>query len=195
MNWVFSKQMEIRDKEKKVEIIKPTFKDNSTVPYLGKNLKLNVIQSYCRNENSIELKNNQIFASIRIGNDVMSNGDEMLESTVRSLYENWLAHESKGIFTNKVLEFRKQLDVNPKKIAIKNLKNRWGSATKRGTINLNVNLIKTPEYIIDYVIVHELCHFLIKEHSYHFWNMLKKYFPDYPKYVEWLDINAKNLLT
>ena len=60
------------------------------------------------------------------------------------------------------------------------------SATKKGTVNLNVNLIKAHQHIIDNVVSHELCHFIIREHSYRFWNLLKKYFPDYPKYVEWL---------
>ena len=43
-------------------------------------------------------------------------------------------------------------------IIIKNLKNRWGSVTKEGSLNMNVNLLKAPGDIVDYIILHELCH-------------------------------------
>ena len=51
---------------------------------------------------------------------------------------------------------------------VPNLKNRWASITEDNDINLNVNLIKAPPEIIDYIIIHELCHFKIKGHSYNF---------------------------
>jgi predicted metal-dependent hydrolase len=85
--------------------------------------------------------------------------------------------------------------IKPNKVVIKNLKNRWASITKNNDINLNVNLIKAPPEIIDYIIIHELCHFKIKGHSYNFWNLLRRYFPDYPKFIKWLNINGKNLLS
>ena len=51
---------------------------------------------------------------------------------------------------------------------VPNLKNRWASITEDNDINLNVDLIKAPPEIIDYIIIHELCHFKIKGHSYNF---------------------------
>jgi predicted metal-dependent hydrolase len=50
----------------------------------------------------------------------------------------------------------------PQKIILKNLKNRWGSVTKKDTLNLNRNLMKAPNDIIDYIIIHELCHLKIQ---------------------------------
>jgi predicted metal-dependent hydrolase len=121
--------------------------------------------------------------------------NEASPEIIKSLYRNWIETQAREIFTKKVIRFAKIIHVKPKEVSIKNLKNRWGSATKKGTINLNVNLIKAPERIIDYVVIHELCHFLIKEHSFRFWNMLKRYSPDYPKDIQWLNINGKNLLS
>ena len=46
--------------------------------------------------------------------------------------------------------------------------------TKQGSINLNINLLKAPEDIIDYIILHELCHFKIKEHSHHYWDYVRR---------------------
>jgi predicted metal-dependent hydrolase len=105
-----------------------------------------------------------------------------------------MADRSNEVFKDKVIEFSKILKVNPKKIIVKNLKNRWGSATKEGTINLNYNLIKSPDEVIDYIIIHELCHFLIKDHSHRYWNLLKPYVKDYKRKIEWLEVNGKHLL-
>lgn len=71
----------------------------------------------------------------------------------------------------------------------KNLKGRWGSASNR-IIRLNVNLLKLPLQIIDYVIIHELCHLRIQNHSFHFWNLLKKFLPKYDERKIWLDQNG-----
>ena len=89
----------------------------------------------------------------------------------------------------------KAIGVKANKVEIKNLKNRWASITENNEINLNVNLIKAPPEIIDYIIIHELCHFKIKGHSYNFWNLIRRHVPDYPKLIEWLNINGKNLLS
>ncbi len=47
--------------------------------------------------------------------------------------------------------------------------------------------MKAPKRIMEYVILHELCHIKIKEHSHRFWNLLSKYMPEYAKYTKWLD--------
>src|SRR2546430_6890287 len=48
-------------------------------------------------------------------------------------------------------------------------------STKDNVVNLNVNLLKAPESVIDYIILHELCHLKSKEHSHHFWDLLHKF--------------------
>ena len=84
-------------------------------------------------------------------------------------------------------------DIKPSLITTKNLKQRWGSATKHHVINLNVNLLKAQEAVINYIVLHELCHLKIKEHSHHFWDMLHKFMPDYQE-QEWLKINGTKLV-
>jgi predicted metal-dependent hydrolase len=98
------------------------------------------------------------------------------------------------LFKEKVSQYSKIINVTPNRVIIKNLKNRWGSITKNKTVNLNVNLLKAPEDIIDYIIIHELCHLKIKGHSYQFWAYLKQFAPDYKQKVEWLRRNVDSLL-
>ena len=66
-------------------------------------------------------------------------------------------------------------------LKIRNMKSRWGVCNKKGYITLNSNLIKYNISEIDYVIVHELSHYVHFDHSKEFWNTVSKYFPDYKK--------------
>ena len=102
--------------------------------------------------------------------------------------------KSSGFFEDKVEKYSKKLGVRVKRIAVKNLRNRWGSLTKSGVINLNLNLIKAPEDIIDYIILHELCHLKIKEHSHHYWDLVHRFMPNYQDKIEWLKVNGYNLI-
>ena len=90
--------------------------------------------------------------------------------------------------------FSKKLDLSPKKVNIKKLKSRWGSATKDNYLNFNSKLLRAPRDVIDYVVLHELCHLKIKEHNYRFWKLVAKNMPHYMKQKQWLEINSKMLL-
>ena len=105
-----------------------------------------------------------------------------------------MAETAQSIFEAKVKNYSKRLEVKVKRIITKDLKNRWGSLTKDDVINLNVNLLKAPEEVIDYIILHELCHLRIKEHSYHYWDLLHKFMPNYQDRIDWLKVNGSNLL-
>jgi predicted metal-dependent hydrolase len=62
--------------------------------------------------------------------------------------------------------------------------------TREGSISLNVNLLKAPEDVIDYIILHELCHLKVKEHSHHYWDYVRRYVPNYQDKIEWLKISS-----
>ena len=110
------------------------------------------------------------------------------------LYQNWLYKEANRIYTEKVNHYSKIVNAKPQGIIIKNLKNRWGSLTKKHFLHLNFNLIKAPSGIIDYIIIHELLHITIKDHSHRFWEYLKRYVPDYGKKIKWLERNTIALM-
>jgi len=68
-----------------------------------------------------------------------------------------------------------------KKIFIKNVKSRWGSCSKRGNLNFNYRLGLISQELLDYVVVHELCHLGEFNHSQKFWDLVAKTIPDYKK--------------
>ena len=180
--WILKKQKEYR--ETKPEITKPSFRENTTLPYLGANypLKINKKQANV----SINLVDGKFLVNAKSPNTTINH--------IKRRYENWLIEKAQSLFEDKVEKYSKKLGVRVKRIAVKNLRNRWGSLTKSGVINLNLNLIKAPEDIIDYIILHELCHLKIEEHSHHYWDLVRKYMPDYQDKEDWLRVNAAVLV-
>jgi predicted metal-dependent hydrolase len=181
--WILVKQREYKTHHK--EIIKPTFCSESTLPYLGKNYQFK-IHNKPRREKNLKFHRGKF--------EITSGTDNWSEREIKVLYEDWLCQKAQIIFSKKVREYSKELGVDIQKIIIKNLRNRWGSVTKEGIVNLNLHLLKAPHKIIDYIIVHELCHVLIKGHSYRFWNYVRQIIPDYKKNISWLEQNATSLI-
>ena len=161
IKWISQKQKEIQ--VEKYEILKPSFEDHSTLPFLGKDYTLKIIYNTQESEEKIEFYSNTFFA-------YLNKKENKLVEKIRTLYIAWLVSEANPLFKDKVSQHCRIIDVYPNRIVIKNLKNRWGRVTKNKTINLNVNLMKAHENIIDYIIIHELCHFKVKGHLYLFWN-------------------------
>lgn len=95
----------------------------------------------------------------------------------------WLKNQTKKIFKERLDLIYKSFNENIiyPDLKIRNMKSRWGVCNKKGYITLNSNLIKYNISEIDYVIVHELSHYVHFDHSKEFWNTVSKYFPDYKK--------------
>ena len=75
------------------------------------------------------------------------------------------------------------------KLSLSGATSRWGSCSSKNSINLNFKLLMCPEKIIDYVVVHELCHIKHKNHKKEFWNEVANIIPDFQERRNWLKNN------
>jgi predicted metal-dependent hydrolase len=98
--------------------------------------------------------------------------DASVQNAVRQGIEEGLRIEAKVELPTKVYWFAKQFNFRVNRVFIKNLKTRWGSCSSVNNINLNLHLMRLPEHLIDYVILHELCHTAEKNHGPGFWKLL-----------------------
>lgn len=85
------------------------------------------------------------------------------------------------------------LFVKPGRITIRSQKTRWGSCSSKGNLNFNWRLIMAPGEVLDYVVVHELCHLVYMNHSAMFWKLVEEILPDYRKQRQWLKENGRML--
>jgi predicted metal-dependent hydrolase len=88
----------------------------------------------------------------------------------------------------------KAIGVKPISIKVKSYKSRWGSCSSKGDVSYNWKIMQAPSSVIDYVVIHELCHLIEHNHSSKFWNMVEKYCPEWRKSKEWLKRNSMQLL-
>ena len=110
----------------------------------------------------------------------------------REHFINFYKQRGKEHIPDRVHRIKDKLGVNPRKIRIMNLRNRWASTSQRG-VNFHWKVMLAPMTVIDYVIVHELAHFVKPDHSSEFWDLVGSVMPDYQGQKAWLRSNGANL--
>jgi len=86
----------------------------------------------------------------------------------------------------RVLEFAAMHQLPVRRVTVRNQRSRWGSCSHYGTVSLNWRLIQAPPFVRDYVILHELSHLKVMNHSARFWREVERVCPDYKTAEQWL---------
>lgn len=102
----------------------------------------------------------------------MDISENIVQEEIRKGIERAWRREAKAWLPGRLEELAKKHGFKYKQVAIKNAKTRWGSCSSDNNINLSLHLMRLPDHLIDYVILHELVHTKIKNHSPHFWQLL-----------------------
>lgn len=120
-----------------------------------------------------------------------SNADQMSRTSLSEEEIKQLTELAKQVIPQRVAFFARQMDVTYGRITIRNQKTRWGSCSQAGNLNFNCRLMKMPPEVLDYVVVHELCHRKQMNHSRAFWEEVEKVLPDYRVTRQWLKQNGR----
>lgn len=112
---------------------------------------------------------------------------------VREQLRKCLIERARDVMEQRVAFYVPRIGRAPNRIAIREQKTRWGSCSSRENLNFNWKLILAPPQVLDYVVVHELCHLHELNHSPAFWNRVASHMPDYPAWRAWLKQNGKGL--
>ncbi|MEH6404362.1 MAG: SprT family zinc-dependent metalloprotease [Sneathiella sp.] len=102
----------------------------------------------------------------------------------------WVLREVKRVISEKALAYAEEIQVDVRRIAIKDQKSRWGSCSSSGNLNFSWRLFLMPETILDYVVVHEVAHLRHMNHSAEFWSLVKSVYPEMEKSKRWLKQNG-----
>lgn len=103
---------------------------------------------------------------------------------VKTLLRDWYRERATDVFDRRVvrcLQMAPSLKLTAPDISVRLMTKRWGSCTRTGRVLLNVELVKTPIHCIEYVIMHELCHLKIYDHSERFYRLLSRCLPDWKR--------------
>lgn len=152
-------------------------------PYLGRNYRLKVLTGDLA---PTKLINGRITVTVP-DPDVQSH-------YIRRALLNWYKRNAEKKIREKVIRYAKQVGVETGVIRIKEFKSRWGSCTPYGDLEFNWLIVLAPNRIVDYVVVHELCHLIHHDHSIQFWKEVERVMPDYRECKVWLKDNAHKLV-
>ena len=105
-----------------------------------------------------------------------------------------LREKARALVTERVQFYAPLIGVTYNQIAIRAQYTRWGSCSSKGNLNFNCLLALVPPEVLDYIVVHELCHLKELNHSDRFWNEVAKTLPDYKTRKKWMKDNGSNLI-
>ncbi|MDD3239194.1 MAG: M48 family metallopeptidase [Lachnospira sp.] len=121
--------------------------------------------------------------------EILDSSEKISDSEINRLKE-----QAQVVIPEKVRIYAEILQVSYGRITVRNQKTRWGSCSAKGNLNFNCLLMRAPEQIQDYVVVHELCHRKEMNHSMNFWREVEKVMPDYRERRKWLKENGSRLI-
>ncbi len=180
-DWILNKKELIENNNSRKK--KRKYIDGDLFLYLGEKYRLKII-------NRDKIKGTKIRLEkefLKIEKD--SSKEFSKEKIIESLYK-WYRERAKKIIEERVIFFGKKYNFNYGEIKIKKVKRYWGSCSAKGELNFNLKLIMAPIEIIDYVILHELCHTIHHNHRKEYWNLVEKYVVDYKVKRRWLRDNG-----
>ena len=157
--------------------------DGEAFAYLGRNYRLK-----CANgtEESVKLKSGYL-------NVTTKNGKRNSEH-IKAAIEQWYRTKALSRLIDKTKRYSAILKVEPTSINLKDYKAMWGSCSPKGVVSYNWRIILAPHKIVDYIVVHELCHLIEPNHSSKYWKQVRSVIPDYENSKEWLKNNGSSLL-
>jgi predicted metal-dependent hydrolase len=109
-------------------------------------------------------------------------------------FVHWYKKQARQILFERVRSMAVTHGLNYQKIRISSARTRWGSCSSSGTLSFTYRLIMAPLEVVDYVILHELVHTQVRNHSRKFWDRLASLMPDYKRRLTWLKKNGKFLV-
>ena len=160
-----------------------TLADGSRIMVQGQHLPLRLIES-----DQMKVVQSSDRLEVYADADLIADKEQL-----RALVEQWLFRRAVEELNLCVNVYKQRVGATPSRIQIKDYRARWGSCKPDGSIQLNWRLIHAPMHIMDYVVVHELCHLLELNHSKHFWSEVERVEPQYKMKRQWLKDNGWQL--
>ena len=105
-----------------------------------------------------------------------------------------LKMQAEEVFPARAAFYAGKMGISYGRITIRRQKTRWGSCSQSGNLNFNCLLMLAPPGVVDYVVVHELCHRIEMNHSPRFWELVGEVYPDYDRWKRWLKENGGRLM-
>jgi predicted metal-dependent hydrolase len=144
--------------------------------YLGSSYRLQLV---AEQDELLKLKDGR-FCLLR---SVVEHGGKL---AAQEAFQSFYAQKGAPRIADRVAHYASRVGVKPGQAQIKELGYRWASCLKNGDLHFHWKCLMAPPKIVDYIVVHELCHLHHRDHTAAFWNEVDKVMPDYRERKDWL---------
>ena len=172
-SWIEQKRAELRQRQAQPKLYQP----GERFLFLGQFYPLEIVE---HQREALTLN-----GSFRLRRDRLENAP--------AVFEAWYRAQARQMIPLHAALFAGLHSFEYKTIRITGARTRWGSCGSKGTLNFSWRLMMAPPSIIEYVVVHELCHLRQHNHSKAFWELVESILPDYRRRQKWLKTNARFL--
>lgn len=185
--WILRKLQETRARHAQLEAARIDWKDGATLPFLGQPVivlidsqrSATAINPLAASANAqLHTEAGALPGAARLTLRLSLPHDAAPER-IRDAAQAWLMRQARRIFTERLDHFAPLVGVQWRKLSLSSAGTRWGSASADGAIRLNWRLVHFKLPVLDYVVVHELSHLRVMDHSPRFWDAVREVVPDY----------------
>jgi predicted metal-dependent hydrolase len=161
----------------------PKYVSGDIYYYFGEQVTL-ILEPSDKKRPEIKIRGDKMKISV-YKNATRSEGIKIIRQTIEKFYKK----KAEEVVHDRLEHFNEHYGFKYKRVTMRNQKSRWGSCSRDKNLNFNWRLIMAPIEVIDYVVVHEMCHLEQMNHSKNFWNLVAETVPDYKVFRKWLREN------
>lgn len=175
---------ELDRSRRRLAIRRPVADKKARVSYRGKELPVQVMRFDARRgPNRVSLEENAI---------TVLTGPKGQGAVARSL-ENWLRKQAREQINAVIDKMKKKLKRSPNRIYVMGQRTKWGNCSSLGNLSFNWRLIMAPDFVLEYLVVHEFVHLAVPDHSQRFWLTVQSLCRDSERARRWLVANERSL--
>jgi len=186
--WIRDALNRVRQRARNIPSLAPAvYTDGALVPFQGRQVPLSV-KPTSANRLRVQFTGERFM--VYFPEAMADSGSERIKTAL----ESWMKLQARQLAEQWIDKHSPTHRLVPRGLRIKTQKSRWGSCGPHNDINLNWLLILAPPPIMEYVVVHELCHIRHKNHSRDFWQLVAAHLPDYLQHRQWLKQHGAGLM-
>lgn len=173
-DWILRKLQETRERQARIDATRVDWRHGAELPYLGQPLTLVLDPAH-----QFVSRSGQLVGEPGAQQLLLGLPHSAVPEQIRDAAQAWLMRRAKDLFEERLRYFAPRLGVRWRQLTLSSASTRWGSAKSDGSIRLHWRLIHFRPEVIDYVVVHELSHLRVMDHSPRFWDTVAAVVPDY----------------
>lgn len=177
-NWIVQRLFEYKNM-KYIKIHKELVNGESFM-YLGRNYSLQIIIDQSEAKPEVKLHQGKFYITANTSNEMI----------LRMALQEWYREKALEKIKKRIIYFQPYFKMEPSDIVVKEQQKRWGSCTSNNKLLFNWRCVMAPAPVLDYIVVHEMCHMVHMNHSKEYWNLVESIIPDYKERKEWLRNNG-----